>query len=124
MTKDKSSPKQVNEPELASYHVLDGMDLVMKKNEQISGLCARFRVQSLDLFGSAVNGSFHQDSDYDFLVRFKDIPLEDYFENYIGFQEALEKLLGRNIDLLEVQTLKNPFLIESIEKEKVNIYEV
>jgi predicted nucleotidyltransferase len=34
----------------------------------------------------------------------------------------LEKLLGRKIDLLEEQTLKNPILINSINKSKALIY--
>lgn len=123
MSKDRFPSKQINEPELAPYQVLEGIDLVIKNKKQILELCTKFRVQRLDLFGSAVNSSFNKHSDYDFLVQFRKIPLEEYFENYIGFQLALEELLGRNIDLLEAQTLKNPFLIQSIEKDKVNIYE-
>jgi predicted nucleotidyltransferase len=34
----------------------------------------------------------------------------------------IEKLLGRKIDLLEEQTLKNPILINSINKFKALIY--
>lgn len=123
MSKDKSQSKQASEPDLAGYQILQGLELVLKKKVEITEVCKSFNVERLDLFGSAVNGEFHDTSDYDFLVRFQSIPLHDYFENFIGFQVALEKLLGRNVDLIEAQTLKNPYLIQSIEKEKLNIYE-
>lgn len=97
--------------------------MVLRKKIEIAGLCQKFKVERLDLFGSAVNGEFHDASDYDFLVRFQSIPLQDYFENFIGLQIALEKLLGRNVDLQEAQTLKNPYLIRSIEKKQLPIYE-
>jgi predicted nucleotidyltransferase len=50
------------------------------------------------------------------------IPLEDYFENYISLQIFLENLFERKVDLLEEQTLKNPYLIQSINQDKVKIY--
>jgi predicted nucleotidyltransferase len=40
----------------------------------------------------------------------------------MNFKENLKKLLGRDIDLLEEQTLKNPILINSINKTKELIY--
>jgi uncharacterized protein len=57
----------------------------------------------------------------DFLVRFSSIPLEDYFENFINFKISFEKLLGRKVDLLKEQTLNNPHLIESINRDKLRI---
>jgi hypothetical protein len=74
------------------------------------------------LFGSALNSSFSDKSDIDFLVKFKPIDLAEYFENYMNFKENLKNLLGRDIDLLEEQTLKNPILINSINKTKELIY--
>jgi hypothetical protein len=74
------------------------------------------------LFGSALNSSFTDKSDIDFLVKFKPFDLAEYFENYMNFKENLKNLLGRDIDLLEEQTLKNPILINSINKTKELIY--
>jgi predicted nucleotidyltransferase len=34
---------------------------------------------------------------------------------------ALEKLLGRNVDLVAEKTLQNPYLIQSIEKSKIRL---
>jgi hypothetical protein len=74
------------------------------------------------LFGSALNENFTEKSDIDFLVRFKPIELAEYFENYMNFKESLKNLLGREIDLLEEQTLKNPILIKSINQSKELVY--
>jgi predicted nucleotidyltransferase len=74
------------------------------------------------LFGSALNSNFNDKSDIDFLVKFKSIELSQYFENYMNLKENLKKLFGREVDLLEEQTLKNPILIQSINKSKELIY--
>jgi predicted nucleotidyltransferase len=48
--------------------------------------------------------------------------LSNYLDNYIGFKENLEALFGREVDLVEEQTLRNPVLIKSINKSKSLIY--
>ena len=57
-----------------------------------------------------------------FLVKFGKIRLYDYSDNYFDLKEAFEKLFKRNVDLLEIQTLKNPYLIESINENKILVY--
>ncbi len=89
----------------------------------LKNLCDKHHVDKMYLFGSALNSNFNSKSDIDFLVKFKPIDLAKYFDNYIDFKENLKKLLGREIDLVEQQTLKNPILINSIEKNKELIYE-
>jgi len=74
------------------------------------------------LFGSALTSNFTEKSDIDFLVKFKPIELSQYFENYIDFKQNLQSLFGREVDLLEEQTLRNPILIKSINRSKELIY--
>jgi predicted nucleotidyltransferase len=74
------------------------------------------------LFGSILNANFNKESDIDFLVKFKTIEISTYFDNYMDFKENLEKLFGREVDLVEEQTLRNPILINSINKSKELIY--
>jgi predicted nucleotidyltransferase len=85
-------------------------------------LCKAHNVKSLYLFGSATGNSFSSESDIDFLVRFKEFEISKYFMNYISFKESLKKLFEREIDLVEEQTLKNPILINSINRNKELIY--
>jgi predicted nucleotidyltransferase len=98
------------------------MDLIENNLYHLYRLCAAHNVDTMYLFGSARNGNFTAASDIDFLVRFKPIDLAHYFDNYVKFKESLTLLLGREVDVLEEQTLKNPILINSINQNKELIY--
>lgn len=91
---------------------------------QIKELCRTHHVDSISLFGSAAKNEMNETSDYDFLVRFsKSIALLEYADNYFDLLEKLKNLLKRNVDLVSEKSLKNPILIEEINKTKVSIYE-
>jgi len=96
--------------------------LIDNNIESLKRLCNIYNVDKMYLFGSALTSNFNEKSDIDFLVKFKPIELAQYFENYLEFKENLESLFGREIDLLEEQTLRNPILIKSINRSKELIY--
>jgi len=97
--------------------------LIIEQNiNKIRALCKIHNVETLYLFGSATNENFSQESDIDFLVRFKKFDLAKYFENYITLKENLKNIFKKEIDLIEEQTLKNPILIKSINDNKELIY--
>ncbi|GGC89184.1 nucleotidyltransferase [Flavobacterium lutivivi] len=98
------------------------MGIVDNNIEDLKKLCTMYNVEKMYLFGSALNSNFNENSDVDFLVKFKNIDLSNYFDNYIDFKEKLEDLFGREVDLVEEQTLRNPVLIRSINKSKELIY--
>lgn len=98
------------------------MGIVDRNIDDLKKLCSMYNVEKMYLFGSVLNSSFKKESDIDFLVRFKPIELATYFDNYMDFKERLEKLFGREVDLVEEQTLRNPILINSINKSKAPIY--
>lgn len=85
-------------------------------------MCQLHKVERLYVFGSVLTDRFHEKSDVDFLVQFGDISLYHYFDNYMEFKESLEELLKHPIDLVEVQTLKNPILKKDIDSTKKLIY--
>jgi predicted nucleotidyltransferase len=98
------------------------MHLINQNRETIKKLCETHNVEKLYLFGSATTTKFNKESDIDFLVKFKPFDLKLYFINYIDLKNKLQNLLHREIDLTEEQTLKNPYLISSIEENKELIY--
>jgi predicted nucleotidyltransferase len=98
------------------------MGIVEQNIDDIKRLCILYNVDKMYLFGSVLNSSFNEKSDIDLLVKFKSMELADYLDNYIGFKENLEALFGREVDLVEEQTLRNPVLIKSINKSKSLIY--
>jgi len=98
------------------------MNVVEQNIKAISVLCQRHKVDRLFVFGSILSNKFQAESDLDFLVKFGDIALYYYFDNYMEFKESLEKLLQRPVDLVEEQTIKNPILKKSIDRNKKLIY--
>jgi predicted nucleotidyltransferase len=98
------------------------MKLIDNHIDTLTELCHAHNVDKMYLFGSALNSNFNAKSDIDFLVKFQSIDLAKYFDNYINFKEKLKKLFGREIDLVEEQTLKNPILIKSINRSKELVY--
>ncbi len=98
------------------------MYLTKSHIDNLTKLCNTYNVEKMYLFGSALNSNFNAESDIDFLVKFKSIELSQYFENYMNFKESLKKLFGRDVDLLEEQTLKNPILINAINRTKELVY--
>ncbi|EMS31417.1 hypothetical protein C943_02072 [Mariniradius saccharolyticus AK6] len=90
--------------------------------DSIQTLCEKHHVEKLYLFGSAAKGTMTEGSDVDLLVKFKEMKTSEYFENFLVLKNELQGVFGRKIDLVELQTLKNPVLIDSINQSKELIY--
>jgi predicted nucleotidyltransferase len=100
------------------------MNSVIEDNlEKIKEIFKAHRVQTAELFGSALRSDFNETSDIDLLIEFSDdIDLLDYSDNYFELKNELEDLLKRNVDLLSVKALKNPVLINEINNSKRELY--
>jgi hypothetical protein len=98
-------------------------ELVLHNLEAIADLCRKHRVRRLELFGSAVRDDFDPArSDVDFLVEFEPHERKGFDDVYFLLAQELETLLGRPVDLVEVQCLRNPYLIASINRTKRLLY--
>ena len=98
------------------------MTLILKHIKEIQKLCEFYNVKDLYVFGSVLSNRFRNDSDIDFLVEFYNIPVMDYLDNFINFKKSLHDLFQRNIDLVEYQSIKNPILMRSINRNKKKLY--
>lgn len=97
--------------------------LVAAHHAEIVELCRRHNVARLDVFGSAATGAFDADrSDLDFLVELDDLPPVAYKRAYFGLLWGLETLFGRNIDLVTVPSLENPFFLENVYATRELVY--
>lgn len=85
-------------------------------------MCKRHKVKKLFVFGSILTDRFNDESDVDLVVSFNKADVGDYFDNYFDFKYALEDLFGRDVDLLEEQTIKKPYLKKIVDKTKAQIY--
>ncbi len=96
---------------------------VEDKLNEIITLCKEHKVISFALFGSAATESMNDESDVDFLVQFsEEIDVLDYADNYFSLLEKLERLIGKKIDLVSKKSLRNPVLIDDIDRSKVDLY--
>ena len=80
-------------------------------------------MKRLELFGSAARDDFDPGhSDFDFLVEFADPENGDPLQSYFGLKDALERLLGRPVDLVMPAAVKNPYILASINRDRQLVY--
>lgn len=95
--------------------------LITTNQEQILSLCIQYKVKRLWLFGSALDDNvFGPSSDLDFLYETDDEKMTDreYVDFPIMLKKRLEKLFDRSVDLIPDKHFENPFLRESILKNR------
>ena len=76
------------------------------------------------MFGSAARADDFDParSDADFLVEF--VPgARPGLDEFYGAKSDLEQLLGRGVDLVEPDALRNPYLLDSINRNRDLVYE-
>ena len=74
------------------------------------------------LFGSAAVGNMTDDSDIDFMVSFNpDLNYTDYGNNYFQLIYALQGLLKKDVDIVAEETITNPFLLQTINSQKIAV---
>ena len=96
--------------------------LIEDNRAAIEQVCRTHGVDQLELFGSAARADFDEvTSDVDFLVRF--LPRDSgQAEAFFGLREDLERLLGRPIDLVMTDAVRNRYFREAIERDRVPLY--
>lgn len=102
-----------------------GMQPIIETRKQdLKDICRKLKIKKLYTFGSVNSSHFSEKSDIDFLISFEEnLTPEEYSENYFKLQYLLRELFNREIDIVTERTLSNPYLIDSINKNKVLIYE-
>lgn len=81
-----------------------------------------YGVQRAYAFGSSIKGTIKENSDVDFIISFpEEMDFETYGNNYFALLYALQNLLNRDVDLVTEKTLKNPYLLQSINQHKLQI---
>jgi uncharacterized protein len=99
------------------------MEVLERNRKAIQDICSRAGVARLEVFGSALGQDFRPgDSDLDLLVEFK--PMEPYarVEAYFRLRDELQSLLQREIHLVMVGAVKNPYILREIERTKQLMY--
>jgi uncharacterized protein len=61
-------------------------------------------------------------SDVDLLVKFSAPLSPGYADRYLDFALAVEKLLGRRVDLITTRSIANPIFEQSLARDMVELY--
>jgi uncharacterized protein len=98
--------------------------LLASKFRELRILCRRFAVRRLGAFGSVLREDFDSDrSDIDLAVEFARSQRYGPADQYFKFKSALEQLLGREVDLVELRAMPASRLKQTIERTQVPVYE-
>ncbi len=97
--------------------------IIENLRDQVERLCRQHRVQRLEVFGSAADGTFDpESSDLDFLVQFFPLSPGEHYEAFFGLWEDLQALFRRKVDLVEADAMRNPYFIRAVDESRRLIY--
>lgn len=96
--------------------------LVESNLSEIKDVMLTYGVIRAYLFGSAAIGNMSDDSDVDFMVSFNpNLSYTEYGNNYFQLIYALQKLLKKDVDIIAEETITNPYLLQSINSQKIAV---
>ncbi|MCX7014468.1 MAG: nucleotidyltransferase family protein [Candidatus Sumerlaeota bacterium] len=89
--------------------------------DRIPEFCRKWKITEFALFGSVLRDDFRPDSDVDVLVTFApDAPWSLW--DLVDIREELEQIIGRSVDLVEKDALRNPYRRHEILRTHEVIY--
>jgi len=91
------------------------------KADWIEEFCQRWEIQEFSFFGSILRDDFQPQSDIDILVSFSPDAKWSLFD-IIDMKDELQQILGRNVDIVEKDAVRNPFRKESIMSSREVVY--
>lgn len=99
--------------------------LIQQHRAAILALCREYGVARLELFGSAATGAFDPDrSDVDFLVEYPpDYDFGPWLSRFQELEQALTKVLGRDVDLVITSALRNRWFNREAARTRTVIYD-
>jgi len=89
--------------------------------KEIEGFCIKWKVSEMALFGSVLSEEFRSESDIDILVSFKADAGWSLFD-FVDMIDELKNIFGRKVDLVEKDSLRNPFRKQAILSSNEVIY--
>ena len=91
--------------------------------DAITSACRRHRVARLHAFGSVLRPDYRPgESDIDLLVEFQPDAPEVLYKTYFSLLNELRQSLNARIDLVMADAITNPYIKDSIEANKLEIY--
>jgi uncharacterized protein len=97
--------------------------VVDSKRAELQTLCSRLGVRRLELFGSAARQDFDPEhSDLDFLVDLGLSGAVNPLHAFFDLKTQLESLFGRPVDLVSQGSIRNPYVLATIDRDRQLLY--
>lgn len=102
------------------------MKLIEMNMDKIVALCKKYKVAKLWVFGSILTDRFTDQSDVDFSVNFDAEIINrenlDWADIFFDFIDELRNVVGRDIDMVCDDAVKNPYFRKELDSTKRLIY--
>jgi len=99
------------------------IELLEQHRAELHELCHKYRVKTLEVFGSATDGTWDPArSDLDFLLEFLPEAAERSFWGYFDLRDALQQLFGRKVDLVMPGAIRNPYFLKAVNQQRQVLY--
>lgn len=87
----------------------------------LDDLCVEWEIDEFSVFGSALTDAFTEDSDIDVLVRFPPKAKHSLLD-LVRLKSRLTSMFGRDVDLVEDESLQNPYRRKAILNSREVVY--
>lgn len=90
-------------------------------NVRIAEFCRRWKIRELSFFGSVLREDMRPDSDVDVLVSFEE---DEHWRlsDWVVMMDELREILDRQVDLVQRETLRNPYRRHEILRTREVVY--
>lgn len=82
-------------------------------SDRVAEFCRRWGVAEFAVFGSVLRADFDDKSDVDVLLTFEKGTFHG-IDEYLGMRDELEAMLGRRVDIVNRESLRNPYLRQKV----------
>lgn len=97
--------------------------VIDNNRDELIELCKRYHVLTLEVFGSAATGDYRPgESDIDLLAEFDhDAPMSA-LDQYLGFLNDTQSLLGCKVDLVSPSSIRNRYFRLGVDETRRPLY--
>ena len=95
-------------------------DRISASPEQVAAFCRKWKVKELSVFGSVLREDFSGNSDVDVLVE--TLPENELGWDWLDMQNEFASMLGRKVDLVFKDGLRNPYRRDEILRTRRILY--
>jgi hypothetical protein len=95
-------------------------DRISASPEQVAAFCRKWKVKELSVFGSVLREDFSGNSDVDVLVE--TLPESELGWDWLDMQNEFALMLGRKVDLVFKDGLRNPYRRDEILRTRRILY--